>query len=368
MNKAITFFVGLDVHKDSIAIAVAEPDRVEPRFVGTVGNDLVPLLNALKRIGKAEALAIVYEAGPCGYGLVRELRSRGFGCEVIVPSKIPRRPGDRIKTDRRDALQLARSARSGDLVNVWVPDERDEAIRDLSRAREDAVAARLKARQQLKAMLLRHGHRYTGKTSWTAAHERVLATFSFGNAAQDIAFTEYRQAVHDTHERVERLTDALRRQVEAWRMKPVVDALQCLRGIDLITATTLIGELGDLNRFAHPRELMGFLGLVPAEHTSGDTRRQGKITKVGNGHARRVLVEAAWNYRFTARVSQVMEQRQQQQPKVIRDIAWKAQLRLCQRYRRLQARHLQHNKLCVATARELAGFVWAIARQVPPLA
>ncbi len=367
MNDANTIFVGLDVHKDAIAVAVAEPGRSQPRFVGTVENDLAQLIKALGRIAKPHQLAVVYEAGPCGYRLVRELRSRGIGCEVIAPSKTPRPTGDRIKTDRRDALLLARSARAGDLINVWVPDARDEAIRDLSRAREDALVARLKARQQLKAMLLRHGHSYTGKTAWTAAHERYLATFSFGDAAQDIAFNEYRQAVHDTHERLVRLTDALRHQVEDWRMKPVVEALQCLRGIDLISATTLLCELGDLRRFSHPRELMGFVGLVPSESTSGNTRRQGAITKTGNGHARRILVEAAWNYRYTAKVSWNLEQRQQQQPKAIRDIAWKAQLRLCQRYRRLQARHLQHNKLCVAIARELTGFVWDIARQMQPL-
>jgi transposase len=364
MEKNITSFVGLDVHKDSTAVAVAEAGRDTPRIIGTVGADLGQLLKALKNLGKPESMLVVYEAGPCGYGLVRELRSRGYGCEVVAAGKIARRPGERIKTDRRDALALARLARSGDLVTVRVPDERDEAMRDLSRAREDAVRARLKARQQLKALLLRHGHRYTGKSSWTLAHERYLAAVSFAHPAQDIGFAEYRKAVGDAHERVERLTEALRTQTEQWRMQPVVAALCSLRGIDFVAAVTLVAEIGDFSRFAHPTEVMGFLGLVPSEFSTGNTRRQGDITKTGNGHARRVLVEAAWNYRFPARISRTLQLRQEGQSKAVRDIAWAAQLRLAHRYRRLSSRKLHPNKICIAVARELAGFVWDIARQV----
>lgn len=364
MEKIITSFVGLDVHKDSIAIAVADAGRTEPRFLGTVGPDLAQLLKALRGLGKPETPLVVYEAGPSGYGLARQLQARGYACEVIAPSKIARRPGERIKTDRRDALMLARLARAGELVSVVVPDARDEAMRDLARAREDGVRARLKARQQLKALLLRHGQRYGGKSSWTAAHERYLATVAFAHPAQDIAFAEYRTAVRDAHERVERLTEALSGQLESWRMRPVVEALRSLRGIDVVAAITLVAEIGDFNRFTHPRELMSFLGLVPSEHSSGTSRRQGAITKTGNGHARRVLVEAAWNYRFPARVSRVLQVRQENLSKPIREIAWRAQLRLCARYRRLMARQLPKNKVCVAIARELAGFVWDIARQV----
>ncbi len=291
MDKIITSFVGLDVHKDSIAMGVAPTGREPPRFVGTVAPQWSALCKALGRLGRARELQIVYEAGPCGYTLARQLRSHGYACEVIAPAKIARRPGDRIKTDRRDALLLARAARAGELVSVTIPDERDEALRDLSRSREDAVRARLKARQQLKALLLRHGHRYTGKSSWTAAHERYLADVSFAQPAQDIAFAEYRSAVREAQDRVERLTEALRGQLEHWRMRPVVEALMSLRGIDLIAAVTLVAEIGDFQRFARARELMGFLGLVPSEHSSGSTRRQGEITKTGNSHARRVLVE-----------------------------------------------------------------------------
>jgi len=364
VSKSITSFVGLDVHKDSTAIGEAEAGRESPRFIGTVGPDLGQLLKALKSLGRPETMLVVYEAGPCGYGLARQLRSRGYTCEVVAAGKIARRPGERIKTDRRDALTLARLARSGDLVRVMVPDERDEAMRDLSRAREDAVRARLKARQQLKALLLRHGHRYGGKSSWTLAHERYLAAVSFAHPAQDIAFAEYRQAVREGHERVERLTQALRDQTEHWRMRPLVAALSSLRGIDFVAAVTLAAEIGDFSRFAHPCELMGFLGLVPSEYSTGDTRRQGDITKTGNGHARRVLVEAAWNYRFPARISRVLQIRQEGQPKAVREIAWRAQLRLAHRYRRLSSRKLHPNKICVAIARELAGFLWDIARQV----
>jgi transposase len=367
MSKAITSFVALDTHIDSIAIGVAPRGRQEPRFVGTVPPQWAALSKALSRVGKPEALQVVYEAGPCGYTLARQLRAHGYACEVIAPAKVARRPGDRIKTDRRDALLLARAARAGDLVSVMIPDERDEAIRDLTRAREDAVRARLKARQQLKAMLLRHGHRYTGRSSWTAAHELYLASISFKHPAQDIAYAEYRSAVREGHARVENLTQAMSGQLERWRMRPVVEALMTLRGIDLVAAMTLVAEIGDFTRFARARELMAFLGLIPSEYTSGDKRQQGEITKTGNSHARRVLVEAAWNYRFPARMSTILQRRQEGQPKAVRQIAWRAQLRLAKRYRYLSARKLPLNKICVAIARELSGFIWDIACQVKPL-
>jgi transposase len=364
MNEGITAFVGLDVHKESIAIAVALSGRAAPRFLGTTGPVLAEVEKALSHVGAARQLLIVYEAGPCGYGLARQLGARGYRCEVIAPTLIPRKAGDRIKTDRRDALALAHFARAGDLTAVMIPPEPDEAIRDLSRARQDAVRARLKARQQLKAMLLRHGQRYTGKTSWTAAHERFLAAVRFSHPAQNIAFVEYRSAVSAAHERVERLTAALREQVAQWRLQPVVAALMTLRGIDLVAAVTLVAELGDLRRFEHPKRLMAFLGLVPSECSTGESRSLGSITKAGNSHARHVLIEAAWAYRFPARIARPLQVRNETQPKVLRDIAWRAQLRLCQRYRRLNARGLHQNKICTAIARELAGFLWNIARQV----
>jgi len=364
VDNDITAFVGLDVHKDSIAIAVAEPGRADPRFMGTTGPQLAELLRALSRLGPAQHTLVAYEAGPCGYGLVRQLTARGYRCEVAAVAKMPRRPGERIKTDRRDALTLARYLRAGELTPVAVPDTCDEAMRDLTRAREDAVRARLKARQQLKAMLLRHGHGYTGKTSWTAAHERYLGEVRFDHPAQDIAYAEYRSAVREAHDRVERITAALREQAAGWRWQPALNALMTLRGLEFVTAVTLLAELGDLSRFAHPKQLMSFIGLVPSEYSTGESRAQGKITKTGNGHVRRILIESAWTYRYPARVSRDLVVRQQHQPKVVRDIAWRAQLRLCSRYRRLQARGVHSNKICVAIARELTGFIWDIARQV----
>jgi transposase len=251
------------------------------------------------------------------------------------------------------------------LTFVTVPDERDEAMRDLSRARIDAVRARLKARQQLKALLLRHDRRYPGKTSWSAAHERYLADkVSFAHRAQEIAFVEYRRGIGEAQARVELLTQALSQELIGWRMRPLVQALMTLRGVDELSATSLVAELGEMKRFAHPRELMGYLGLVPSEYSSGQKRALGAITKTGNSHARRLLIEAAWNYRFPARISLPLQKRQEGQPAAIRDIAWRAQLRLTQRYRRLSARGLQHNKVCVAIARELAGFVWSIGQQI----
>jgi transposase len=365
VKETITSYVGLDIHKDSIAIAIAETGRAAPRFVGTINPLPSELCKALRRQRcSPESTLLVYEAGPCGYGWVRYLRKQHWRCEVIAPSRITRSPNEqRMKTDRRDALMLARQVRAGDLTNIVIPDERDEAMRDLSRAREDAVATRLRVRQQMKAMLLRLGRDYVRYKSWSQAHERHLSTIRFDHPAQEIAFNEYRQAAKEACERVERLTEALRELCASWRMKPLVEALMCLKGINFVTAVTFVAEIGDLTRFAHPRALMSYLGLVPSEYSSGASRRQGAITRCGNKHARRMLVEAAWNNRFKAQISRCLEVRQEGQSKVIRQISWKAQLRLSKRWRSLaMGRKLNQNKICVAIARELAGFVWDVAR------
>lgn len=364
-QQAIRKYVGLDVHKDSVAIAVADAAGGDVRRVGTVGGDLAAVGKALAKLGEAGAVSVVYEAGPTGYGLYRWLRAKGYRVAVIAPSLIPRKAGDRVKTDRRDAALLARLARAGELTAVTVPDAGDEALRDLTRAREDAVKARLTARQQLKALLLRQGIRYDGKSSWTKAHQRWLATVRMPQAAQQLVFTEYWQMVDRADALVDRLTQALREAVSTWRYGDVVNALMAMRGIDLVTAATIIAEIGDIRRFDHPRKLMAFLGLVPSEHSSGARTHKGSITKTGNGHARRVLVEAAWNHRFPARIGHELRKRQQDQSEAIRDLSWKAQTRLCKRYRQLTARGLHQNKVCVAVARELTGFIWAIAGQVP---
>lgn len=362
MDKAIKVYVGLDVHKDTIALAVAEAGRSAGRAVGTLPHDVGRLVKALSRYGQPDEVHVVYEAGPTGYGLQRELTRRGYRCEVIAPSMIPRRTGERIKTDRRDSLRLAELSRAGELRAVWIPDAADESIRDLARAREDAVNSRTQARHQLKGFLLRHGVRYGGKSPWTKTFYRWLAKLNFDTTASQTAFTEYWQAVQGADERVARLTLALGQAIAGWRFEPVVAALQALRGIDVVSAIGLVAEIGDIGRFDHPRKLMGYLGLVPSEHSSGEQVAKGSITKAGNAHARRLLTEAAWNYRFKPRIGYQAQRRQEALPQAIRDMAWKAQLRLTERFAKLHRRGVQINKVCVAVARELAGFIWAIAR------
>jgi transposase len=335
------------------------------RHYGAVGGDLDALGKAVRKLRSRHAdLHFVYEAGPCGYEVYRYLSGEGLDCEVIAPSLIPRRPGDRIKTDRRDALQLARMHRAGELSSIYVPRPEDEAIRDLVRCREDARIAQRKARQQLKALLLRNGIRYQGKSSWVPAHLRWLADVKMPLAAQQIAFQEYLDAVTNATERMARLEQQIREQVAAWPMAPLVEALQSLRGVQLVVAVTVAAELGDLRRFDSPRQLAAYVGLVPSEHSSGATTRRGGITKTGNVHVRRVLVEAAWAYRFPARVSRTIRKRQENLPQGIADLSWQAQLRLCARYRRLRAAGKCKQQTVTAVARELLGYIWAIAKEV----
>ena len=310
MDELIKIHVGLDAHKDSITVAQATPGRDPARLVGKVLHDIPKLLKVLTKLGSPEQLHLVYEAGPTGFGLQRALTKRGYVCEVIAPSKIPKQPGTRIKTDARDAIELAQRSRSGDLRAIWIPDPADEAIRDLVRAREDAVNACTKARQQLSAFLLRHSRAYPGKTKWCGVHARWLAEVSFDSPASQTVFTEYWQATKSAAERVERLTKAAIGAIGGWRFEPVVDALQAMRGIAAVTAIGLVAEIGDFGRFATARQLMGYLGLVPSEHSSGERTVRGSITKTGNAHARKLLTEAAWNYRFAARINKDIDARQ----------------------------------------------------------
>jgi transposase len=366
MAQASTLFVGLDVHKESIAVAYgAEEREAEVVFLGTIGTRQSDIDKVIRKLqSKGKALHFVYEAGPCGYWLYRYLTKKHLQCWVVAPSQIPKKAGDRVKTDRRDAVQLARLLRSGDLTPVYVPAVEDEAIRDVVRAREDALKDLKAAKVRLKAFLLRQDIRYEGRATWGPAHLRWLAEVVCPTPAQQIVFQEYVRAVSDHTERRQRLEAELQTQVQTWRWLPVVEAIQALRGVQFTLAVTLIAELGDLSRFDNPRQLMSYLGLTPSEHSSGERRRQGSITKTGNSHARRALVEGAWAYRYPAKVSRHRQLRLEKLPKVIQDISWKAQVRLCKRYRQLMARGKNANQVVVAIARELAAFVWAIARTV----
>ena len=368
MQQPITF-IGLDVHKATIAVAVAEGGRRQPaRSLGEIENTPTGVARLARKLaGKGARLSFCYEAGPCGYGVHRQLTELGHECIVVAPSLIPRRPGERVKTDRRDAASLAQLHRAGELTAVWVPDAAHEAMRDLVRARLVAMRTLRRARQHLLGFLLRHGRVHAG-SAWTLAHRRWLTTVRFEHPAQQIVFQDYVHAVEDAERRRDALTERIRELLPTWSMAPVIAALQALRGMALVTAATLVAEVGDLTRFDSPRQLMAHLGLVPSEHSSGARVRRGGITKTGNAEARRVMIEAAWTYRLPARVSRILLDRLEGLPKDVRDIAWKAQVRLCGRFRRLAAKGKPTPLIVAAIARELLGFAWAIARQVAPAA
>ena len=358
-------YVGLDVHKESIVVATAPQGDTQVELYGQIGGTLDALDKLLKKLVKPGVeLHFVYEAGPCGYVIYRHLTKRKYHCQVIAPSLIPTKASDRVKTDRRDARQLARLFRAGELTAIYVPDEEDEAVRDLVRARDRAVTDQRKGRQRLKGFLLRLGHRYKGQGNWSAAHLRYLASLKLSHAAQQIAFQEYLEAITVATERLERLTTAMAAALTGWKREPVVRALMSLRGVAVINGMTLVAEAGDLTRFDSPSQLMSYFGLTPSEYSSGEKRQQGGITKAGNGACRRALVEAAHQYRIAPRVSPAMQQRQEGQSKEVRAIAWKAQQRLHERYRVLSGHHKKVVVVVAALARELCGFVWAIACQV----
>ena len=359
-------FVGLDVHKATISVAVAEANGGEVRYVGEIANTpeaVVKLVRQLKKDGATPSFC--YEAGCCGFVLYRQLKALGLECLVVAPSLIPTKAGDRVKTDRRDSLNLARLYRAGELTSVWVPDGAQEALRDLTRAREDMKHFEKQAKQRLQGFLLRHGKSYSGKTNWTKMHFHWLESVKFDHPVQQIVFQEYVDTVKAMTKRVVGLDD----QVEAAAAKsvfwPVIQGLMALRGISLLAATTIVAEIGDLRRFASAPQLMAYLGVVPSEHSSGATKTRGTITKTGNGHVRRVLVEAAWTYRYPARKTAVLQRRARHAPEPIQEIAWDAQKRLCGRYRLLQDKGKVQQKVVTAIARELAGFIWAIGRALP---
>ena len=358
-------FVGLDVHSDTIAIAVADQGRGEPVGLGIIPNDLPLLLRRLRKLGDVRCC---YEAGPTGFGLQRALENAGIECAVIAPSLIPSRAGEQVKTDRRDASKLARFFRSGDLVPIFVPDEATEAMRDLERARDDAKKAERVARHQLSKFLLRHGHRYSGRTTWTKSHFEWIRRCVLAHEAQKRVLTDYLKAVQDQTARVEILTKHIAELVETWHLRPLVKALQAFRGIRLVSAVVIAAEIGDLRRFESAPRFMSYLGLVPSEHSSGDTTKRGRLTRAGNGHVRRVLIEASWAYRFRPRKGEALLKRSEGVSPDVERIAWKAQQRLWSVYRRLVGRGKNSKKAIAAVARELAGFIWAIGRQEALLA
>lgn len=362
-------YVGLDTHKDTIAVAIADASGGKPRFYGEIANTPAALSKLMKDVSpNGEAASYCYEAGPCGYGIYRQISDWGHDCSIVAPSLIPTKPGDRVKTDRRDCENLARLHRVAELTPVWVPDQEQEAMRDLVRAREDMKHLERQARQRLSAFLLRHGQGYDSKKSkWTQAYWRWLEHIRFAHPVQQVVLQEYIDSVKQQHQRVAELEQAMSQALATWSLAPVVKGLMALRGCRLITAMTIMAELGDITRFDSPRQLMSYLGLVPSESSSGPKTRRGGITKTGNGHVRRVLVEAAWCYRFPARKTAQIQRRAEQASDGVQAVAWKAQKRLCGRYQALTKRGLLPQKTCTAIARELAGFIWAIACEVRPM-
>jgi transposase len=359
-------FVGLDVHADTIAVAVAEPDG-EVRALGTIPNTPDAIRRLVKKLGAPERLRACYEAGPTGYVLYRQLTELAVRCEVVAPTLVPTRPGDRVKTDRRDALKLARSYRSGDLTPVWVPDDAHEALRDLVRAREAATKDQLRARHRLSKFLLRHGRRPpAGTRAWTTKHRGWLEGLAFDHPALAATLLDYLTEVDHARDRVARLEHAIEQAVlsASVQMRAVIAALQALRGLAQLAAVTIVTEVGSLSRFARPAQLMGYSGAVPSERSSGPKTCRGAITKTGNAHLRRIIVEAAWAYRHRPALGAALRRRQAGASEAVKAIAWKAQHRLHVRYRRLVAKDKPAPQVATAVARELLGFIWAIGVEV----
>ena len=355
-------WIGLDVHADTIAVAVAEPTG-EVRALGVIPNRLESVRKLVKKLGPAETLRACYEAGPTGYVLYWQLTALGVRCEVVAPSLVPTKAGDRVKTDRRDAAKLARSFRAGDLTAVWVPDAAHEALRDLVRAREAAKRDQLRARHRLGKFLLRHGRRpATAMRAWSQRHLAWVHQVQFEHPAQEATRLDYVHEVDHVAERIARLERAIEAAVQTAppSMRAVVAALQALRGVALVAAVTIVAEVGDLARFARPPQLMGYSGLGPREDSSGARVRRGGITKTGNAHLRRIVIEAAWAYRHRPAVGGALRKRQAPLSEAVKGIAWKAQHRLHGRYRTLLGRGKCHQQVVTAIGRELLGFIWAI--------
>src|SRR3954447_19359727 len=366
MSKVL--FVGLDVHAETIAVAVAEPGG-EVRSVGVIPNRLESVRKLVHKLGQVQQLRACYEAGPTGYVLYWQLTQLGVACEVIAPSLVPTTAGDRVKTDRRDAEKLARCYRAGELTAVYVPDAAQEALRDLVRAREAAKKDQLKARHRLGKFLLRHGRRPEKMKAWSKTYlEWIQTHVHFEEPALEATLEDYLHEVEHVAGRLVKLEKAIDEAVSKAppEIRAVIEALQALRGVAQTTAATIVSELGSLSRFENPRQLMGYSGLVAREHSSGNRIQRGSITKTGNAHLRRALVEAAWAYQHRPNVTGFLLRRQKSLAisDEVKQIAWKAQYRLNKRYKAMSARGKNKNQIVTALGRELLGFVWAIATKV----
>jgi transposase len=357
----------LDVHKDTIVIAVADEGQSAPEALATIPHDVPKLIKSLlKLVQDKSQLRVCYEAGPTGFGMSRRLKAAGIECMVVAPSLVPQQVGIRVKTDRRDARRLAQFLRSGDLTAVWVPDEKTEALRDLERSRDDAKNAERVARHQLAKFLLRNERVYREGRSWTLKHTAWLKQQKFDDPCKQCVMDDYRQAAEDATERVKRLSVDIELFVQRTALEPLIRAFMAFRGIKTLSAVVIAAEIGDLRRFQSARQFMAFLGLVPSEHSSGKSIKRGPLTRTGNAHVRRILVEAAQHYRHRPVLSQALRERQKGISQEVIDISWKAQKRLCKRLTYLIEQNKARNKVIVALARELAGFIWAVG-QVPQL-
>lgn len=368
MSKDNIIFIGLDTHKKFHHVAYVEDGRGKSVVdYGQIAGSKIALTKLLRKLQSKypnATLHVVYEAGPCGFWIYRHITSLGHCCYVVSPSKIPKAPGDRVKTDRRDSMKLAKLLKSDDLTHIYVPEEEDEVVRDLSRLREITMLDLNDARKQLKAFLLRNNITYEGTANWSAKHLQYLSGLTLPHPTQQIVLREYMDVITERTQRLERMDNELTIALQNWRFYPVVEALQAMRGVRLLVAGGVVAEIGDLKRFDHPRKFMSYLGLVPSENSSGGKRRVGAITKAGNKRVRRLLTEGAHSYKHPANISREMQVRLEGLPKEITDIAWKAQLRLCSRYRRLFAKGKHRNLVVTAIAREMASYMWAIAQEV----
>ncbi|QNK58711.1 IS110 family transposase [Paenibacillus sp. PAMC21692] len=364
-----TKYVGLDVSKQKIAIAIADEGKQDPRYWGSIPHTKEAVRKWVQQVRSTDmTLEVCYEAGPTGYVLYRWLLEMDVSCTVIAPSLIPKRAGDRIKTDKRDALRLAQLFRSGELTSIYIPTLKDESLRDLVRAREDAKEDLNRHKQRLGKLLLRHQlSPPNGATPWTHAYEEWLDTLQFTEDSQRVVFQEYRETIRETKERMKRYEKEIEEQEKVSHQAPLIQAFQALRGVAVLTATTLASEICTISRFPSASAFMSYCGLVPSERSSGETRWQGRLTKAGNAHLRRVLVESAWSYRYSPAVKRKMRERVTGLPSEIQTIAWNAQQRLHRKYRSMIRKGKHKGTLVAALARELAGFVWAIAKEVERL-